>query len=323
MAYLADDIVTAVKRLTFLPDASDLSTTDILAMADEEVLSIISDSVKSARTEMWTAHQDYTLSVSQQRYRLPNRALGRIVRGVQIVNTTSNISFVIAQRDLIQGWDALPTAGVTSATYYFDDDYICFPAAPPAGYLMRVWYLRAPSKLILSSSTSCISVLKLSSSTSIQVSADAGATQVKAGVYADVVRGASPYDVMYQDQTVTSTSGAGPYFVNFTGSAFSATDFVDRTTISNERSDYICLRGMSPYAQIPDELFPFLCAAVSRRVLEAIGDREGASVMQNTLDARRREALSLIIPRNEDGSKPIVKKFSPLRSNRGMGRRWR
>ena len=38
MAYLADDIVTAVKRLTFLPDASDLSTTDILAMADEEVL---------------------------------------------------------------------------------------------------------------------------------------------------------------------------------------------------------------------------------------------------------------------------------------------
>ena len=177
---------------------------------------------------------------------------------------------------------------------------------------MRVWYLRAPSKLILSSSTSCISVLKLSSSTSIQVSADASATQVKAGVYADVVRGASPYDVMYQDQTVTSVSGSGLYFVNFTGSAFSTSDFVDRTTISNERSDYICLRGTSPYAQIPDELFPFLCAAaVSRRVLEAIGDREGASVMQNTLDARRREALSLIIPRNEDGSKPIVKKFSP------------
>ena len=77
-------------------------------MADEEVLSIISDSVKSARTEMWTTHQDYTLSVSTQRYRLPNRALGRIVRGVQIVNTTSNISFVIAQRDLIQGMGRAP-----------------------------------------------------------------------------------------------------------------------------------------------------------------------------------------------------------------------
>lgn len=321
MAYLADDIVTAVKRLTFLPDASDLSTTDILAMADEEVLSIISDSVKSARTEMWTTHQDYTLSVSQQRYRLPNRALGRIVRGVQIVNTTSNISFVIAQRDLIQGWDALPTAGVTSATYYFDDDYICFPAAPPAGYLMRVWYLRQPSKLVLSTGTDVSAIQKLASSTSIQVSTAASGIPVNS--YMDVVRGSAPYDVMYQDQLVTSLTGAGPYFVNCSGSAFSSADFVDRTAITNDRTDYVCARGETCYPQIPDELFPFLCAAVSRRVLEAIGDREGASVMQNTLDARRREALSLIIPRNEDGSKPIVKKFSPLRSNRGMGRRWR
>ena len=132
MAYLADDIVTAVKRLTFLPDASDLHDRHPRDGGRGGALHHLRLGEVCTHGDVDDAPGLHALGLHAA-VSPANRALGRIVRGVQIVNTTSNISFVIAQRDLIQGWDALPTAGVTSATYYFDDDYICFPAALPPG----------------------------------------------------------------------------------------------------------------------------------------------------------------------------------------------
>jgi len=328
MAYTTTDLVTAVRRLAYLPDASDITDVEILARADEEMATIIADAVKAGREGFWLTSEDTPLVPSQTAYAIPRRALGRGVVGVGMVNSDGTF-FTIPQIDPVTGWNGR-TVTINSYCYSFQADKIVFPTAPPSGYSLRVLYLRRPSQLVPISDAGQIG--RAVDAVTIQTFTKPAFTQIDildptrfVGLYADIVRGDAPFDLSYVDLIVTGVTGSSSPFVV----ALSATTPVDPTAIAdytviqNDRVDYLCARDQTVYPAVPVELQPVLEAATAVRIAESIRDSEAAAMAQQTLAARRRAAVDILEPRNEEGSRPIVRSRSPLRQTFGIGRRWR
>lgn len=320
-AYTTDDLIAAVRRLAYLPDASDITDAEILARADEEMVTIIADAVKAGREGFWLTHEDIAIVSGQTAYQLPRRALGRGVVGVGMVNDSGTF-FSIPQIDPVTGWNGR-TVTINSYCYSFQADKIVFPTPPPtSGYQIRVWYLRRPSKLV--ATTDGAAVVSATSGTVLLLGTEPSwlaswIPEFTPSFYVDVVRGDASFDQLYVDELVTAYAASSITL----SPGVDATQFVDTATITNDRVDYVCLRDQTVYPTLPIELHPVLEAATAVRILESIKDTEGAQMAQNTLLARKRAAVDIIEPRNQEGSRPIVRNRSPLRQTFGIGRRWR
>lgn len=317
MAYTTDDLVSAVRRLAYVPDASDITAAEILARADEEMSTIIADAVKAGREGFWLTSEDISFAASTTGYQIPRRALGRGVVGVGMVNS-DGVFFTIPQIDPVTGWNGRTTS-INSYCYSFQADKIVFPTQPPtSGYTLRVWYLRRPSRLV--ATTSAAAITKAASTTTLTVTgAPSWMTALSTPLYVDIVRGDAGFDALYVDRQATLYS-SGTLTVS---PAITVADFVDTTAIANARVDYVCKRDETVYPTLPIEFHPVLEAATALRILESLKDTEGAQVCAATLAQRKRAAVDIVEPRNEEGSRPIIRTRSPLRQTFGIGRRWR
>lgn len=316
MALTTDDLVTAVRRLCFLPDASDVSASDILAVGDEEMGTVLSMLEKDAQEE-YAVFVDDTAFTSALSYRLPRRALARTVRSVSYLNTDGR-EVPAFPEDVTSGSWALPS-DQWDGRYHFAGDSIGFRSTPTSGWSLRVRYVRRPSKLV--PVASCAAILKPASTTSLDIAGASATAAFAVGSYADIVRGDAPYDLSYVDRRVSA-------YVASTSIAFESstpivtTDFVSRAAIPNDRVDYVCLRDQTCYPPIAETGFPVLVAAIARRVSgDLLRDKEGAQIAETTLQARVKAHRDMIQPRNEQGSRAIVSGSSSLRG--GYGRRWR
>lgn len=319
ISYTADDLLRGVKRLVFLPDTTDLTDSDLLELADEEQVTLISDFVQAERGEFFVTYEDVALLPSQRVYPIPTRAMGRVLRGVSLLNS-SGISFPSPTLDPVHGWDGNSPNTPTYA-HSVVGDTITFPSLPPNATTMRVWYMRRPSRLTLTSAA--LPILHWVSPTALEVNAyppDVFTFTTPFNV--DVVRGSAPFEPSYTNLIAADWDVDSPYQLLLDGSTpVEASSFVNLTTVANARQDYVCMAETTVYPQIPQEFFPVLEAAVARRALEAIGDREGAAAVDATLTTRRRAAIDITSPRDQEGSRSYVRRSSSLRTNVGRSRR--
>lgn len=316
MALTCDDLVAAVRRLAFLPDASDLSATDILAMADDELTTLVFEFIKDAREEYGIAVEDAALSASVLYYRLPRRATERTVRAVTLLDPTGREHPAIEE-------SAAAAYGLSTdqwnRRYHFQGDSIGFRQFPTAGWSLRVRYMMRPSKLIAVASGAA--VYRGNSTTALDLTGASATAGLAASMAADIVRGDSPYDLMYIDRHVTAYTASSSVTFDATTPIVVA-DFVSRSYQSNARVDYVCARDQTVYPPVTPAQFPVLVAATARRALEEIGDRAGAEVAEATMQARLKAAKAVAQPRNEQGSRAII--GSSFRGGRAFaGRRWR
>lgn len=319
MAYSTDDLVTAVRRLAYLPDASDITAAEILERADEELTTIIADCMKSSREGFWLTHEDQALSPSTTSYQIPRRALGRGVVGVQMV-TSDGVAFTIPQIDPVTGWNGR-TVTINSYCYSFQADRIVFPSPPPSGYSLRVQYLRETNRLVPTSS--CAAIVQPVSTTSLQLASVLTEWTTGTGYYVDIVRGDAPFDLSYVD-LLTNGTATGPTRLTLApGTPIVTTDFVSTEDNPNARVDYVCQRDTTCYPPLPIAYQPVLAVAVAAQIAESLKDTATAEDLGRRLERRRRAAADITEPRNQEGSRPITRTRSPLRQTVGIGRRWR
>lgn len=310
--YDSTALLRGVRRLGFLPDASDLTDTDLLEFADEEQVTLISSAVKTEREEHYVTFVDYLLS-STRTYAIPTRAMGRMVRGITLI-TPAGVTVPCPAIDPVHGWDGRASVSNTSYCHYIAGDSIVFPALPPPGWTMRVWYLRRPSSLCLVADAALVT--SVPTTLSLGVSATTTWIDLNVSTYMDMVRGQAPFDAIYDDLVMASVAG--------TTITLNASTPVDTATIAagapvGSAPIYVCQRGQTIYPQIPAEFFPALEAGVCRRALEAIGDRDGAQLVTATRAERLTSAVDITSPRDETGGRAIVRRNSPLRSGGGWG----
>jgi hypothetical protein len=303
--FTSDALVEQVRDITSLPDAHWLTTAKLLEIADSEVL--VTARVKMQRGEQFLTSQDVALSPSTLRYRLPRRALGRAVHSIALVGANGGVT-PLTEIDAADASGVFGFGVTSSGDYYIEDDFIVFPVAPTSGSSLRVRYLRRLSRLV--PLASAVLIRSAVSSTSFEIPPDVS-TVIPASSYVDIVRGDSPFDVMYADRLLTEQS-SGAIDLDPTTPVVPS-DFVDLTAIANDRQDYVCLRDETVYPQLPSEMHPALVSAVAQRVLEALGDQPGTARAEATLRARMQAATDLMAPRNQDRSRAIVNRFSALR----------
>ena len=308
MSSTTDDLVEDVRELAFLPDAGPTTSAVILRHADACMVGSLSALIKTARMEHWVTPDDVAGDGSTVRFRIPRRALDRAYRMVTIADSTGRESPCFEVEPGSTWRDG--------RRYYVEMDTLVFTAAPSVGYTVRVRNRRRSSKLVPVSE--CAAITNAPSTTSLTLATCPAAMVSETSRYFDVVRGDSPFDLLYTDLLahslavgVVTLSGTTPVVV---------ADFVDLTVVGNARQDYLCLRDQTCYPPIPEALFPALVAGTAFSVLESLGDPRLPAVAA-TFKARSADALSLVSPRDDEGGVPIINRNSSLRSGSGGWRR--
>lgn len=315
LQFTSDDLVEAVRREAFIPDASDVTDEMILAWADEEMLSTLDEILKSSQQSYFVSSETVTLG-SSLRYRYPRRALGRTIVGVTWLDS-QGFEHPLVEMDVIDG-----QFFGSSGNYYVEGDWLVFYRSTPANAVSIRWhFMQRPSKLV--PVASCAPIAACPSSTTLTITGSLPATINPSKFYVDVVRGDAPYDLMYTD---AKTDGVVSTTVTLTNVTLDPSLFVSLGAITNDRQDYLCPRDCTPYPPIPNEGWPLLVSRVARVVMEATKDKEGA-IVADASAARRDAALRAIIqPRNEAGNRTLVNNRSAMRGGFGgwgtRGRRW-
>lgn len=322
--FTSDELVEKVKDITFLPDAHELtlnSGAKILSIADDEVETLLAARVKTAASDHWAKVEDLPIVQGTLRYRIPRRALGRALASVSLASLSSGGVTPLSEIP------ASAATGITGASwngrngvYYVEDDFLVFPVQPPAGYSLRVRYLRRPNRLVPIASAAAIT--QAIDATHIGLASAPASFVAPKDQYFDIVRGDAPFDLMYVDLRIKNIVAPGSVALT-SPSTISIADFVDTSAILNDRVDYLCLRDQTVYPQLPAELHPVLVSAVALRVMESIKDGPGAEAARATARERAASASAIIEPRNQDRSRPIVNRYSALRGGGSGNRRGR
>lgn len=319
MPWTTDDLVAAIRRQAYLPTVADLvdsergqfSDEELLAFADEELQTTFADLLRAQRDEMRVLSFSTASTGAAMTISLPERALARAVRRVHYVDSTGREADEI---DQIMPADAWSLAGdfaapVTRLGWYFEGDSIRLPITPVGGSI-RVYYQREIPRLVLTSE--CPRILVGGTSTTVTCANPRPAWLV-VGELADVIRGTSPFLPIATDQVVSALPGS----TDITLSPF--TEFAQVSspgTLVTRRSDYITRARTSPFPPMPQEWHPALSAAVAARVLESIGDVQGAAIATRTRDERIARAVQAATPRNAGRGERIINRHSALRAPR-------
>jgi hypothetical protein len=285
-------LLASLKRRGMLPSNSNtLSTADFLAIATEELQTYVFKLLLATREEFAVTTYDLTLTSGTAAYKLPSRAVGGKLRNVASYDTSSGTLSPLLR---LEPERISETANVGSVSgYYLQGDDLVFVPTPGSAATVRITYFRRPSALVLPAAVFTISEKGHSS----LLAEDQVPSTFSSDVTFDIVRAKPPFSILYQDLTV-----------NLVG-AFSITlDTVVPSDVSV--GDYVCLAGESPVAQVPVELHPLLSQRTVYKCLEALGD-EKAATAEASADKMRADALTLLTPRVEGASRPIVNFYGP------------
>lgn len=149
----SDDLISAVKRKIAIPiNQRTFSEEDILAFANEEMMSNQVPDILMYHEEYFVYSEDITMVPNQTRYPIPERAIGQKLRDLFYVD--SNLSLYEMTRisaDDKAYWQRDSALSNLSQKYYIEgNDIVLAPknVSSPTGYLRFSYFLR-PNQLVL------------------------------------------------------------------------------------------------------------------------------------------------------------------------------
>lgn len=312
MAWTTTDLLTSIRREAFLPDAFDLSSADLLAIADEELATILAEVWKTSREERRVVTADIPLVANVRRYRTPRRSLAGGVRGVTVIDG-SGAEGPADEISPMEVWRWQTSMGVIGFRYYFEGDEIVLPAPPNASSgALRVRYYERPPRLIEVSEASAI--VRATTPLTLEVSAAPPTAIATPDALIDIVRGDSPFDTIYRDLISAGYDGVSELMLDLSTPIETAA-ISDRSggAAFGARADYICPRDTTVYPPIPQEMHPALVSAVLRRVGESQLDTAGANLAEASMRRRIQAVVNISEPRNADRKPRLVAHGGALR----------
>lgn len=305
MAWTTDDLVSEVRLKAWLPTADDLSPTDILSFANDELQVLVAATLKTGQEEHWVTRED--VSITSSRVRLPRRALARAMRAITVLDpsgTEGRFDLLPAGEAWSRGSGTAPTVG------YVEGEELVFLGTPAAGWKVRFRYLARPSRLV--PVASCAAISSALSTTTIKVTTPpAELTTVNALV--DIVRGDEPFGLSYIDRDVKTWSDPNLTFQDSTPVEVAA---IAAPTGPGTRVDYLCPRDCTCYPPIPFALWPLLVASTATAIHEAQANRVQAASSGARAGRQTQAARGLFEPRVQTGGPSVIQRRGPLRGGR-------
>lgn len=297
--YKTTDLLKSVQIRGLLPLANaDLTGSNLLMFATEELYNDIVPTINSAREDFYTTYTDYPVPGSPDiEIPIPERAIGAKLRNVQLVSGDSVTE--LARRQV----EDLPTANLG---YYLQGNAIHLLTRFGPGYpTLRLYWFMRPNSLVTTDETAVITAVSGNSLTLDTI--PAGFTD---GALYDVVSARPNFSTWVWDATGTFFGGN----IVLTGGTQSPGPASDNTLSNVRVGDVVSLAGRSSVVQVPVEFQSVLAQSVIVKALEATGDKDGMVLAQKKLDVARANALKLIGVRTESSPIYIVPSYSPARN---------
>jgi hypothetical protein len=299
MSWTTADLLTSVKLKIMAPSSQlTISDADILRLATEELLGLVSPIVSSARSQYYETVAD-TAITSATTYTLPYRALaGKIVNVLYI--DTNGAEWLVPIIEYSEEEARLYNSNSTTSACpvaYIRNQKLCF-VRPPNGGTLRITYYIRPGDLILTTDARQLTVVGGSSVTQ-------ATALITTGQEFDVISNKPLFTYRGIDQTGT-VAGA---VITFTPPADTVV------------GDWVAPAGQSPIPQIPYELHPVLTQRTAARCLEILGDRKGMEALLVGAETFLAQALTLVAPRVSGQPSYIVNTNGPFRRYGGRYRR--
>lgn len=289
MAYDTTSFLNSVRQRGSIPTTTNTNnvnnTTNLLALATEELHIKLLPLIMSVRAEFYVTSISYAITASQSEYAVPPRSSGMTLRDVQIITGTD----VKSLREM-QPEEVATTATGTPQAYYFEHQNVVLYPTPntTTGTLKLKYYIR-PGRL--AATGDCAQITTIDSGTST-VTVSAVPSTWAVGTSCDMVAGTTPHQFRATESAITVLAGSDVTFTSLpTGLAV---------------GDWLSPADYSPIPQVPFEFQPVLAQMTVVKALEALGDREGGAAALKDLATIQAYALQLVTPRNHGEPKKVV-----------------
>jgi hypothetical protein len=236
----ADDLLSGVKNRAALPPFQQIWTdANILKAMQEEVESQVVPVLYSVQQDYFTDSVDLPLVANQQGYRLPQRAMGDVIRGAYWVDTTG----IVAKPPLLrvnidEVSDFTTTAATIPKAFFLVYDQINIlptPSSSVSGSL-RLFYLRRPGILVnntLNGSNQSLQVGIISSISDPTITVTVATSGWPAAQLLDITGATPPYPLWARDLYCSTAPAASTTLTFGTGStAITSITFNSSTNIA-------------------------------------------------------------------------------------------
>lgn len=277
MAYTTSQLLQAIERRSFAPENQlTFSTEELLAMAHEELQSVILPAILAVREEYFVTHTDYAVTAGQSGYDVPPRSIGLVVREIQLVNSTGSY------RDLprMEPEDVRSSQSGSPQAFFVKNNQIhLYPTPSATQDTLRVQFFASPGLFVEPSAAAIISAID--TATNVVTVSTIPSTWTTGDTF-DFISSKGGHEYRGLDFTSTLVSGN-----DITFSSLPSTLAV---------GDYISLQDESPLVQLPPNFRPVLAQATAARVLESMNQPGAADAMRQT-EKLLASAIGLITPR--------------------------
>lgn len=303
MAKTADRLLDGIKRRIILPSSQPLlSDEDMLQVADDVIEQVIVPVLLSVRQDYLVgAPYEQAVTSGTSAYSIPYRSIGRGLRDVKMINgsdSVRNLSLLTIE----QAHDY--TTGTPTGFYFRGDKIVLLPEPDASDETLQIWYNVQPSRLVLLENVGTVA-----SYTSTTVTVDAVPSSITTSTAVDFIQARSGCTLLAMDVDVTGATS--------TVLTFASGDIPTDLAVG----DYVSLYQTTPVVPIPDEGYPLLETSAARRILNMIGDFEGANALKAEEDDAEKRFKMLIEPRVQGEPTKIVNRSGLLRGRRMNWRR--
>lgn len=291
-SYTTTELIAAIKRRGTLPTNQQLFTpADFVAIANDEMETLIVPLLMSVREEYFVTYKDVTVTPSSSGpmvLEIPDDAVGMKLRDVLWVDPSNGGLSPIPRLTLEQ------LAGTTydfvniSGFVVQGNQILIYPGTNQATGVIRLYYMRRPLQLVITSEAGQVTgVNPLTNEVTLTFVPNDWTT----GTKLNVVGQSQPFATKVEEVTIVVASSPTLQLNSVTGISV---------------GDWVSLQGYSPVPQIPVEAHKVLAQAAVVKCLEAMGDREGMQVAEAKLRQNIEDMLKLINPRVDGAVKKIT-----------------
>ena len=276
--YTADELIQLVRDEARIPDtaATGNSDADILNRINETLSSYLYGMVMEVKEEYFLRTVRVNLSGSEERYKIPSRAMYQKLRDIKWAETATSGYSPLAHiniGDLDDRYSSMKTDSVPSAFYVEGNHIHLWPDQEDSKGILDLSFYFAPGDLVLQAATAKVLIIS-----------DVGDNKVitidNTTIPSGFPEAATLYDIHSPDSGAEirtwekSATRSGGFMT------FAATD-VDGSAVGEdpvEVGDYICLTNEAALPGVPRELHPTVAKLAAAQILEDEGDTEGVQV---------------------------------------------
>lgn len=276
MAETSDDLVTLVRRDSFLPAAQrNFPVATILQIADEETVNGIARVLKSLQMGFYEEDADSTMTVGLARYDLDRYAMWNAVRRIDLLDTDGT-EVQLNQITREQIYDYSTTGQGRPEAFIFEDKQVRFFPIPDAAYTMRQAIYRRPGQLVpMASAAQVLTAV----GTTVTYTASKPSTFGAATIH-DFYRGTSPFRRIGTAITATGSPGA------------TQQSFASASVSLLQAGDWVCVRGQTIFPGVPCDLIPHLKDLVVASIASTQMDAAAYQMRREKIMANAREEMT-------------------------------